>query len=84
MTHKVIVPRELISPEVNVDNDVDNNYAVQLRIKWKFNPEVHAWLSSHIGKIPTIMITSYDFEPLDYWIEFDVAEIAEAFKLAWY
>ena len=84
MEYKVTIPRKLILSEVDTDHDPDNNYSVTIKVKWSFVPEVQTWLSNHTGDVPTIMITHYDFEPLGFWIGFDIKETADAFKLAWY
>lgn len=84
MKYKVIVPRELVSPHVTTEHDSNNDYVIQMRIKWSFIPEVEEWWNMYMGEVPRIMISRRDFDPPDYWVGFDIPETAEAFKLAWY
>lgn len=86
MSYKVNVPRKLVGLTVESDPGslTAEPFKINLKIKFYFIEQVRSWFEENLGEVPTIMISTNDFEPATYWISLPDRGISEAFRVTWY
>ena len=83
MSYKVRIPRHLITEKITSSPEVFYTSGFHLNMKFEFAPDVAKWLTEHVGDLPKIMVSRYDFEENEFWVEMPDPSIASAFRLTW-